>query len=452
MKILLVANGYPPTAYGGVEVYSFDLVNELITKGHQVHVFCRESDFSRQDYEVIEEENHHLTVTRVVNDYKNLTDFSLTFIDDQIDATFAELIEFTKPQLVHFNHFIALSARLPLIAAKLNIPSVITLHDYWPICHRVNLINREGSLCPGPYQGGACEPCVFGTQLGQGTRSNKLLLLAKRVTTPAFRLKLRKILGQAGSSTPVVEHPQAINVFDNRNKLFREAILTTRRLLVPSQYMKVQFSSNGYPEERIEVIPLGIKIKDQSRKLNANNQKEIRLAFIGALIPLKGVDVLLKAFMDVEDDNLSLTIYGRDDIEPRSYAENLKELAKNDPRIRFMGPFAPEQRFDIYTGIDLLIIPSTAPESFSLVAREALSLGIPVIASSLGALPEVIFDDVNGFLFEPGNHQALAQIIKRIANNPQILSKLECPGPAKIMTLEEHAEQIIQIYQAVMVH
>jgi glycosyltransferase involved in cell wall biosynthesis len=54
MNILIVANGFPPTAYGGVEVYTYDLARNLNKRGHRVSVFCRESNANLVDYDIIQ--------------------------------------------------------------------------------------------------------------------------------------------------------------------------------------------------------------------------------------------------------------------------------------------------------------------------------------------------------------------------------------------------------------
>ena len=173
----------------------------------------------------------------------------------------------------------------------------------------------------------------------------------------------------------------------------------------------------------------------------------ITFATVGSLIPIKGIDILIKAFRNITIDNIRLEIYGHDSTTI-NYADTLEQIANGDKRIHFKGHFPPEQREEIYNSVDVLVIPSISPETFSLVAREALSLGKPVIASRIGALPEAVIDRVNGYVFEPGNEQELTEILRRIGNQPQILSQLRCPGPTQILREDQHIDAVQNIYFA----
>ena len=154
MKILLVSNGFPPRAFGGVEVYVEKLARELTLRGHQIVVFCRDSNPDLPDYHLAVEDQDGVQVYNVVNDYKNIKKFDDFFEDVAIEKIFEQILSTFQPDFVHINHLIALSARLPQIIASYDIPFLITLHDYWPLCHRVNLLNWKDQLCDGPQNGG----------------------------------------------------------------------------------------------------------------------------------------------------------------------------------------------------------------------------------------------------------------------------------------------------------
>jgi glycosyltransferase involved in cell wall biosynthesis len=452
MKILLVSNGLPPSAFGGVEIYTFDLSKSLKTAGHTIVVFCRESDQSLNDHQILDVVENDIRVIRVVNDYKHIASFRNTFVDDQIDNIFQQYLIEIQPEIIHFNHFIALSANLPYIADKQNIPFITTLHDFWPLCHRVNLIDWQGLSCPGPQNGVDCFTCVAGGNK-RPTISVKyigLIKMVKSMTTPRFRARLRQILfaQQRPETQPPAVHLSR-ELFPERLELHKRAILSSQRVLVPSNFVKAQFSSNGYPPERITVVPLGVNFTDHHPD-PMQKSDVLTFAAVGSILASKGLHILIKAFKEVPAKEIRLRIFGREDAAP-VYTRQLKKMASGDKRIQFMGPFSPDQRNETFNQIDILVIPSLVPESFSLVAREALLHRKPVIASRIGALPEVVGDKGNGYLFTPGQVDELKRIISEIANDPGVLLKLDCPGPKHIDTMEEHILVMEKLYHKVTV-
>ena len=436
MNILFVANGYPPTAFGGAELYVAGLVQAMRLRGDHVTVICVERRDDLPDRHVIEDSVSGVPVFRVVNDFKHLRTFRDLYVDDRIDAIFEELLRQLHPDFVHFNHLIGLSATLPYVTQAHGVPSLFTAHDFWPICQRVYLLDWRRQTCSGPLRSGDCYRCVTGTSLALRLRS--MVGAALRGLLP----------DSVCACLPLLERQATPGKLALRKRIFRKALTATAGMAVPSRFVREMFARNSYAVERIEVLPLGLDLPGEDARAKSP-ASVVRVAMIASLISLKGADVLLRAFRAVNAQNLRLSLYGRDDIDP-GYVRRLRRMVVGDARITFEGTFAPEQKDDIYHTIDLLVIPSIGYESFSLVAREALLRGTPVVASAHGALPEVVQDGANGFLFEPGDVDALADILRRVADAPDVLARLELPGPFPILTHEEHAIWMRQRYVEVL--
>lgn len=439
MNILLVSNGYPPTAFGGVEIYTHTLANYLSQNGYQVTVFCREAAPNRADYELFCDVVDGVKVIRLVNDYKKIRSIEDTYVDHKIESIFGDIFDELSPNIVHFNHLIALSAGLPLIPKKRKIPYVVTLHDFWPICQRVNLIDGHQQECPGPLMGAICSNCVHMDY----QEIKKVRQIIKAMIPIPIRRMFRAFTLYGDGLPPVLDASQ--EVFNHRHKMFKDAILSASVLITPSNFVKLKFTMNGYPGNSIQVIPLGLRLS-QGDFAKEPTQGPIQMAFVGSLLPIKGIDVLIKAFRNVEEENIQLKIFGRDDIIP-SYSRYLRDLGSSDHRITFEGPFPIEARDEIYRDMDVLIIPSVVSESFSIVAREAIIHGVPVIASDIGALPEIIVHGQNGFLVPARNVESLSWYISEISKNPGFLSSLNLPGPIPILSISDHGREIGNIYQ-----
>ncbi len=443
--ILFVANGYPPTAYGGVEVYVSSVANLCSRLGMHPTVICAERRSDSPDGQVIRDCVDGVPVLRVVNDFKRHMTFSSTYRNPEVERLYGELLAEVGPAVVHFNHVIALSSALPRVTARAGIPSIYTLHDFWPLCQRINLLDWRGRRCPGPLQGGDCHKCLArGTVLQQ---ARTLLITALRSLLP-FRVRaaLRDLLWSGPGAVPDV-YP-SVQALQERYQAFREAVLTASRVLAPSQFVKDMYVRNGYPEGKFEVLPLGLDAEalGPCTDTKQHHSDTLRIAYVGSMVRIKGVHVLLRAFLQTaRARNLSLDLYGRLDVAP-SYARYLRLLAAPDVRIRFRGPFAPEQRQRIYDGIDVLVVPSLAQETFSFVAREALQRGKAVIASSVGALSEVIRPGINGWLVTPGSVKELADVLKRIADRPSAVREVSGASTTPTMSVREHVMRLGAIY------
>jgi len=445
MKILIVANGFPPSAYGGVEVYCYDLALELIKRGHTVKVFCRESNQARADGECWEEHVDGIPVVRIINDMKTQhSAFRQGYIDETVETAFLKLLNDFCPDVVHINHLIALSARLPMITRERGIPTVMTLHDYWTVCQRVNLLTYHQKICSGKKTPAECYKCAFAHRyredfLMRMVHSFRLFIKKGLELLYPERLKRARLLKLLLYTSPAD--------FAERQKVFNAALEQVDQVIVPSAFIQSVISDNGYKKERIEVVPLGIGFPALPARETAR-QGPLRFGFVGTILPTKGLQVLIRAFRAVQGDQIRLDIYGREDILP-DYGQRMRTMAEGDPRIAFHGSFSPNQRASIFEQMDVFVMPSIWHETFSFVAREALQARVPVIASRVGALQEAVTEGVNGFLFPPGDYKTLSQIIRRIAENPQQLTTLTVPGPIQILQVPEHVDRIEHIYRQI---
>lgn len=235
--------------------------------------------------------------------------------------------------------------------------------------------------------------------------------------------------------------------FAERRQVFNAALEQVDQVVVPSAFIQSVIAANGYPKERIDVIPLGIGFPELPPR-DAARLGPLRFGFVGTLLHTKGLHVLIRAFRAVRDDGIRLDIYGREDIV-QDYTNQVRKMARGDSRITFHGSFSPDRRAEIFEQLDVFVMPSIWHETFSFVAREALQARIPVIASRVGALQEAVIEGVNGYLFPPGDHKALSKIIRGIAKNPQQLKTLSVPGPLQILQVPEHVDRIETVYRQI---
>ncbi|MEJ2252467.1 MAG: glycosyltransferase [Candidatus Lokiarchaeota archaeon] len=202
LKILKVIHGYPPYYMAGSEIYSYNLCNELKKRANiDISVFTRIEDIYSPLYQVEESIESGIKIIRV-----NKSKRDYTFRDKYIDKKLARIFEFylqrINPDVVHIGHLSHLTVLMVDIIKEYNIPIIFTLHDYWMICIKGQLINKDFLLCSGPN----LEKCVFcnqkyfiNNQIGEkevGRWLNKMREINKKVDlfiAPSKFLKKRKI-------------------------------------------------------------------------------------------------------------------------------------------------------------------------------------------------------------------------------------------------------------------
>jgi glycosyltransferase involved in cell wall biosynthesis len=118
---------------------------------------------------------------------------------------------------------------------------------------------------------------------------------------------------------------------------------------------------------------------------------------------------------------------------------------KADRTVNYHGKYSSEQLPAILANTDITIIPSRI-ESFSLVTRESLHAKVPVIGPDIGGIPEVIQDNINGFLFRSGDYRDLANKLMILIRHPEKLNTLR-NGIGPVRTIAEEVDQLEPIYQ-----
>lgn len=148
---------------------------------------------------------------------------------------------------------------------------------------------------------------------------------------------------------------------------------------------------------------------------------------VGQICPLKGQHVVVKALSRLVSEFNSLRVYFVGDpiiSEYKPYLENVKKLVEEYNLldfVRFVG--WRNDSLEVMSCMDLLINPSFS-EGFGYVPLEAMALGLPVIATKVGILPEAIVDGVNGFLVEPGDYEAITKYWRELFLNQDLRQRL----------------------------
>lgn len=424
VKILQVVHGFPPHDRGGTEIATYNLSKEL-NKNHEVFVFYPVADSIRKPYslscgsrnglEIIEINKHE----NILRKGLHLLNLEHTYKNKKIDAKFEEVLEEVKPNVVHFQHLIGLSASLIPLVKKRDIPAFLTLHDYWFMCPQIQLFNQNFNVCGGPNRKSTnCQECYLDQTLCSISDKLKFKPIENRFAKNFSSLFLDK------------------KNFSRRNEYLRETLEEVTLLIAPSKFLLGKFVVYGIPEGKIIYSPHGIDF-EVFRGFKKKSSDKLRFGFVGYVAVHKGVHVLIEAFNKIKSSNVELKIYGSYD--PHSeYFRSLKQKSKN-PNIRFMGEFDDVK--EPYSEIDVLVIPSIWQETGGpMVLKEAFATKTPVIGSNVGSIPEFLRDSREGFLFKKGNSTDLYEKMHKFITNSELVKKysknIKTPRSIKEQTKE----------------
>jgi glycosyltransferase involved in cell wall biosynthesis len=180
----------------------------------------------------------------------------------------------------------------------------------------------------------------------------------------------------------------------------------------------------------------------------------LTVGLVGRISPWKGQEVFLRAFaLAFPADSARARIIGGPLFGEESLVDQLKDLAVAlgvADRVTFVGHVrdVPAE----LAALDIMVHASTIPEPFGQVVVEAMAAGVPVVATDAGGPAEVVTDGVDGVLYPMGDPEALAQALRRLADDPEARARLADEGrrTAARYAPERIAAQVQEVYRSVL--
>lgn len=407
-RALIVSNFFPPHCDGGAEIAAYEQARCLKRMGFDVTVFTGKQDDKKIQYEV-KIEKKPFKITRV---NFHAVDFKQDIVcvkNDFLQGEFKKILYEVAPDIVHFHNLYGFPLGMIDDCRNMNIPMVMTLHDYWWLCYRKTLRKNNGVLCGSDNR--ECLDCA---------------------------------------ETIFLDKSAAISMAE-RNSLLIAYLNSINLLISPSEYLAKKFIDNGVLSHRLKIINNGIDTK-RFHELRKVRSKKIRFGFIGTLREHKGLENLLKGvalLRDKGETNFSLTIVGKGDA---AFTDYLKRIVKDMMLINFVYFYGEINNKDIrkiYENIDLLVVPSVWPENSPVTIMEAFAAGTPVLASNIGGIPELIEHGVHGYLHRYDDPVSLAENMKKIISQPDKIKimKEACLKKACDLTIKKQVSLIIKEYK-----
>ena len=310
-----------------------------------------------------------------------------------------KLLEEKRPDIVHIhNLFPLISPSILPECKRAGVPVVMTVHNYRLVCPN-GLHMVRGQVCEK-----CCGGCEYWCVLQNCEGS------------------LFKSIGYA-----------LRNWFARKKRFFFDNVTMYATL---TQFQRQRLSTEGFPADRITVIPNMASTKDKEQ--DAQSGKYV--GFIGRVSPEKGIQTLMDVACKCTD--ISFKVAG-------SHDRMSHLLEKAYANFDFVGHLSQEKLNEFYKSIRMVVLPATCFEGFPMVLAEAMLSGKPIICSRIGGLPEIVEDGKTGLLFEPGNVEDLATKIKHLWDRPDLCRKMGEEGRKKALreySQEKYYGRLMDIY------
>lgn len=402
MKILLVNKFY--YLFGGPETCLFSMKELLEKKGHNIISFSmkhpRNISSPQKKYFV---EHIDLADSHSTNSFKKIRTVFKIIYSFEAKRKIAALINNEKPDIAHLHniyHQLTPSIITPLY--KSGIPMVMTLHDLNLVCLNYQLLNN-GKICE------ACKRQQFWRAIP--ARCVKGSLSKTLIDYIAYQVHR------------ILRLYDKIDVF-----------------ITPSEFMRQQHIKMGMNPQRLKTIENFIDITGYE----PNYENEGYILYFGRISKQKGIETLVRASSLCPNIPLKITGSGNEEVAIKGLVTKLG--LKN---IEFTGFKTGKDLNALIRNSIFTVFPSELRENCPMAILESFAYGKPVIGTEIGGIPEQIINGKNGFLFEPGNAEKLAELIRTLYKDGGLIRQMGIEARKTVETKyssERHYAQLMAVY------
>jgi glycosyltransferase involved in cell wall biosynthesis len=381
VNILFVHNNY--TSRGGEDETVEDEIRLMKVEGHSVDLFSA-SNKSLKDMNIIQR-----AVSPVWSSASQLR------LEEYLNEHQVDLVH------VH-NCFGVLSPAIFYTLDRLNVPSVLTLHNYRLLCANAQL-SRNGDVCEACVESPVPWRAVAYNCYPKGRASNVSL---------AAMIGLHKFLGTWQSKVD--------------------------QFVALTEFGKKIFVRGGIPRERLSVVPTYLN-EDPGVGSGSGGYA----LFAGQHIEAKGIRVLLEAWSKGGSSLPPLKIVGEGPLTKEVEAAASKGL------VQYLGRVTRDHLIELQKDAVFTIVPSLWYEGTPRVIAESFAVGTPVVASNLGAMKTMIDDSRSGMLFETGSAAALVQTVSRLCSDTAQVKAMRAFCREEYLaryTSQEHLKGLLGVY------
>jgi glycosyltransferase involved in cell wall biosynthesis len=299
----------------------------------------------------------------------------------------AEVVDHVRPDVAHVHHvFERLTTSVLDALHRRRVPTVMTLHDYKPVCPNYRLFT-EGAPCTRCLSGRYVE--VVRHRCLEGSRWRSVAAAAD-----AYVSRARGLYGRVD------------------------------RFVAPSAFLRDRVVEGGLPADRVQVLANPVVAAGEPRHVR---EEPPYLLYASRLVAEKGVDTLLDAAGRLPG-GVRVRLAGSGRIERQVRAR----IAAEDLPVDVLGPLPPADVAGQVRGAAAAVLPALWWENCPMTVLEAGAQGVPVVATSVGGIPELVDDGVTGLLVPPGDAAALAGALTRLVEHPGTAARMGAAAWARV--------------------
>jgi glycosyltransferase involved in cell wall biosynthesis len=319
----------------------------------------------------------------------------------------ARVVDEVRPDVAHVHHvFERLTVSVLDAMQRRGVPTVMTLHDYKPVCPNFRLFT----------EGAPCTRCLSGRFVNV--------------------VRHRCLEGSRWRSVAA-----AADAYASRSRGLYDRV---DRFLAPSAFLRDRVVDGGLPADRVTVLPNPVVAASEARPARAEPPTVL---YASRLVAEKGVDTLLDAAARLPAGvRVRLAGSGRLERAVRS------RIAAGELPVDVLGPLPPSEVEAELRAAAVAVLPALWWENCPMAVLEAAAQGVPVVASAVGGVPELVDDGRTGLLVPPGDADALAGALTRLLSDPAEADRMGRAGWARVRSRHDpaaHVAALQEVYRRV---
>lgn len=258
---------------------------------------------------------------------------------------------------------------------------------------------------------------------------------------------IQRIIAEEQSKGLTFSHTYEFNksmYSDEQIENYKEEFKYADYFLSPSDWVTRSLIESGIPSTKILYLPHGVDVnKFQPKSDSYVPNKKLRFLFVGRVEAAKGIDYLFEAFKQMQNIEIELQVVGS------TFSWN-DEVCNYSPNINVLGLKRNEEMPAVYANADVYIL-SSLWEGSSLSLLEAMASGMPIIASSHSAAPEIVHDGVEGFVYDPYNIEQLKRCVRWYVDNKDSIKNMGIAARKKAeqYTWDKYYDNVAEIIQTI---